>query len=103
MFRTVFYAKVGSRDAIYRNNRQYFEQNIEMHSLVKLLRSDDCLTDFEGRIIGRQKHNQLKAFSRLETVLKRIDDVRHSTFLLCLRQTNQKLVTKVVENGGGSH
>lgn len=103
MLLTVVYAKVGRRDAIYRNNRHYLVQNIEMHSLMKRLKSDDILTDFEGRIIGRGKDNQFKAFAYFENVLKRIDDERHSTFLLCLRQTNQQLVTKVIENGGGSH
>lgn len=78
-------------------------QNIEVQSLMKRMRSRDCLTDYEGRIIGKQKDHQVKAFAHLESVLKRIDDERHATFLLCLRKTHQKLLTKVIENGGGSH
>jgi len=67
--------------------------------LIDQLRLCDCLTDVQSRLLNRQtvRNNS----SDLLHVMRSCDDTRLSGCIGCFRLSGQKLVAKVIDNGGG--
>ena len=76
--------------------------------LIDQLRLCDCLTDVQSRLLKRQTvtNGKRKLIGRnnnsdLLHFMRSCDETRRSDCLRCFRQSSQKLVTKVIDNGGG--
>ena len=96
-----FYGKTKKRYAIIRNNRNYLENNFEPNDeLLASVLSLNCITEEQCLVIQRQRSTREKN-CKLMDVLKSFDETKLSTFVNCLRHTNQRTVAKIIENGGG--
>ena len=96
-----FYGKTKKRSAIIRNNRNYLLENIQPNDeLIASLLSLNCITEEQSHFIQRQRSTQDKN-AELLFVIESFDETKFSNFVKCLRQTNQKTVARIIENGGG--
>lgn len=68
--------------------------------LIASLLSLNCITEERSRFIQRQR-SKLGKNAELLKAMKNIDETTFSNFAKCLRQTNQKTVAAITENGGG--
>ena len=89
------------RSAIARNNRNYLLENIQPHDeFISSLLSHNCLTEEQSHFIHRQRSEREKNAELLK-IMRSVDETKFSTFVRCLRQTNQTYVARIVANGGG--
>ena len=96
-----FYGKTKKRSSIIRNNRNYLLENIQPNDeLIASLLSLNCITEEQSHFIQRLHSTQDKN-AELLYVIKPFDETKFSNFAKCLRQTNQKTVARIIENGGG--
>ena len=94
---------------ILRSNQSFLMETMDLRKgLIDQLRLCDCLTDVQSRLLNRQKviSGKSKLISRnnssdLLHVIRSCDYTRRSDCFRCFRQSSQKLVTKVIDNGGG--
>src|SRR6218665_3917028 len=101
--------KIQRKIVILRSNQSFLVENMRLREgLIDQLRLSDCLTDVQARLLNRQTvvNEKTKPITRnnnsdLLHVIRSCDDTRRSDCLRCLRQSVQKLVTKVTNNGGG--
>lgn len=109
-----FYHELDRKIAILKNNKSYVINNIRTQGLIKQLRSADCLSDIKARLIGRKPVKTVQPklsklgpdFGKSDTAellhaVQLFDDARLSTFINCLRHSNQKLLARIAETGGG--
>src|SRR6218665_2829083 len=103
-----FYRELRRWSVIFRTNRTYFLESLETKGVNERLRSADCLTDTEFRLVNRQilisgnvKLSRKNNNQELLHILRSPDEARLSNIIRCLRQSNQKLSARIVENGGG--
>lgn len=103
-----FYKEFHKGSVIFRTNRSYLVENVQTKGLNKRLRSTDCLTDLESRIVDRQIiiNGKMKLFRKNDYsdfwhIVRSSDDTRRSSFIRYLSQSNQKLSARIAENGGG--
>jgi len=90
------------RSAIIRNNRNYLLKTIEPNDeLIDSLIYLNCVTEEQRNFILKQCSNRNKNAELLRLV-RSFDDTKFTKFVKCLRQTKQKTVARIVENGGGS-
>ena len=96
-----FHRQTKKRYAIIRDNRNYLLENIEPNDeLIASLLSLNCITDEQSRFIQRQRSNR-ETNAELLYIMKSFDQIKFSNVIKCLRQTNQKTVARIIENGGG--
>ena len=96
-----FYGKTKKSSAIIRNNKNYLLQNIQPNDqLITSLLSLNCMTEEQSQFIQRQRSNRFKS-NELLRIVRSFDQTKSSTFVSCLRRTNQKTAAKIIENGGG--
>jgi len=76
--------------------------------LINQLRWRDCLTDVQSRLLKRQTviSGKRKLINRNNSsdmlhVMRSYADTRRSDCFRYFRQSGQKFVTKVIDNGGG--
>lgn len=62
--------------------------------------SHNCITEEQSQFIQRQRAKRYKN-EKILFVMESLDERSFSKFLKCLRQTNQKTVAKIVDDGGG--
>src|SRR6218665_2028277 len=95
---------------ILRVNQSFLMETMRLREgLIDQLRLCDCLTDVQSRLLNRQTvtNGKRKPISRnnssdLLHVMRSCDDILiRSNCFRCFRQSSQKLVTKVIDNGGG--
>ena len=94
----------------FRSNESFLMETMRLcEGLINQLRLCDCLTDVQSGLLNRQTvtSGKRKLISRnnssdLLHVIRSCDDTKSSDCFRYLRQSGQKLVTKVVDNGGGS-
>src|SRR6218665_376974 len=97
-----FYEEKKRISAITRNNRKYLLRKIQpTDELIDSLMSLNCLTEEQSNFILKQCSNRNKN-AELMRIVRSFNDKKFSHFVQCLRQTNQRTVAKIVENGGGS-
>ena len=93
--------KTKRTSVIIRNNRDYLLEYIQpTGELIASLLSLNCITEEQRHLIERQHLTRDKNAEILQAV-RSCDDTQCSNFVRCLRQTNQKTVARIVENGGG--
>jgi len=96
-----FYGKTKKRTTIIRNNRNYLLENIQPNvELFDSLLSLNCVKKEQIQFIQRQRSVQDKNVEILY-VMETFDETEFSTFVNCLRLTNQKTVARILTNGGG--
>ena len=96
-----FYGRTKTRYTIIRNNRKYLESNIQpTNEIMSSLLSLNCITDERSHFIQSQRSKRDKNNALLYAV-KSFDETKFSTFVNCLRRTNQRTVANIIENGGG--
>src|SRR6218665_1543203 len=87
--------------AITRNNQIYLMENmIPNYNLIAALLSLNCITQLQSHSIQRQRSIQDKNAELLK-VVGSFDKKQFTDFIKCLRQTYQKTVARIMENGGG--
>lgn len=95
--------------AVLRSNHSFFVEIMRFpEGLIDQLRLCDCLTDVQSRLLKRQTvtSGKRKLINRnnssdLLHFISSCDDIRRSDCFRSLRQSSQKLVMKVIDNGGG--
>ena len=98
---TDFNGKTKKIPAIIRNNRMYLLENIlPTGELIASLASLKCITEGQSHFIERQSSTRDKNAEILHLV-RSLDDMQLSHFVRCLRQTNQKPVARILDNGEG--
>ena len=96
-----FYEKTKRRCVIIRSNRDYLLDSIQPNDeLIALLLSNNCITEEQRYFIERQHFTRDKN-DHLLHVVEPLDETNFSNFVKCLRQTNQKTIARIIENGGG--
>ena len=108
-FVVVAFNKIHRVSVTLKSNQSFLVENMHLHDgIIDQLRLSDCLTDVQTRLLNRQTvvSGKRKLISRnnspdLLHIMRSCDDTRRSDFFRCLRQSDQKLVTKVIDNGGG--
>ena len=112
-FRSVCVAafyKDADKCTIYRINHRYFAETIQPTlTLISLLRSADCLTDSQSRLLCRVIHGKGKTMRNnldinadlLHFVRFFSAETKYSDFIGCLNQSNHNIVTKFAQGGGG--
>ena len=103
-----FYKAVDTAAAIIRINQPYLVENIQSNRLIKQLRSTDCLTDLQTRLVSRKNLDSDKTKllpgnnnSDVWHIIRSVDNKRRSTFIGCLNRTSHRRIVEVIENGGG--
>jgi len=87
--------------AIIRNNKKYLLENIQPNDgLISSLFSLNCIAEESSHFIRQQRSRDKNA--ELLYIVKSFDETKFTTFVKCLRQTNQTEVARVVATGGGS-
>ena len=94
---------------ILRSNQSFLMETIQLHKgFIDQLRLSNCLSDVQSRLLKRQvvisgKRKQIgrNNSSDLLHVIRKCDDKMRSDCFRCFRQSDQKLVTKVLDNEGG--
>ena len=98
---SAFYGNNKRRSAIVRDNRHYLARNIQpSDEFIDSLFSSDCITEKQRHFFQRQLSDYDKN-TELSYILSSFDEAKFSNFVKCLKQTNQKTVAKIMENGGG--
>ena len=98
---SVIYDRTKKRSAIIRNNRSYLSETVQpSDEFINSLFYFKCITEEQRHNIQRQ-HLQLDKNAELLHIVGSFDDSKFSTFVKCLRQTNQTAVARIVRNGGG--
>lgn len=96
-----FYGKTKKRQAIIRNNRNYLENNIQINDdIFAALLYLNCITEEQSHFIQRKRSARDKN-DELLNVVETFDETSYLNFVNCLRETNQKTLAKITENGGG--
>ena len=96
-----FDEKTERRSAIIRNNRSYLLSNIQPNDeFIDSLLFLNCLTHEQSHFIERQRLNRDKN-EEVMYFVRSFDDTKFVNFVKCLRQTNQKTVARIMDNGGG--
>ena len=96
-----FYGKAKKRCAIIRNNRNYLLENIQpIKQLIDSLLSLNSITEEQSHFIQRKRSARDKN-DELLCVVETFDEASYLNFVNCLRETNQKTLAKIIENGGG--
>jgi len=89
------------RHAILTNNRNYLVENIQPNDeLLASLLSLNCITEEQIHFIQRHRSTRDKNYELLY-IMESFDETKFSSFVNCLRRTNQRTVAKIIENGGG--
>lgn len=97
-----FYQELDRKVAVLKNNKSYIIENVQLKGLIKQLRSADSLSDVEARLVSRtQDKKPLSVNSEYFVAARFFDDAKLSTVIQCLRQSNQNLLRRIEENGGG--
>src|SRR6218665_968951 len=95
------YGKIKKRPSIIRNNRNYLLENIHPNDeFITSLVSLNCITEEQSHLIQRQRLQRDKNDELLH-IMRSFDDIQFSNVVKCLRQTNQRTVAKIIDNGGG--
>lgn len=95
------YDKTKKRSAIIRSNRSYLLETVQPNDeFIDSLFSFKCITEEQRKNIQRQ-HRVTDKNAELFHAVGSFDDSKFSTFVKCLRQTNQTEVARIVRNGGG--
>src|SRR6218665_807027 len=105
----VAFNKIHQLIAVLRSNHSFLVEIVRLtEGLTENLRLSDCLTDVQSKLLKRQTvtNGKRKLIGRnnnsdLLHFISSGDDTRRSDCLRCFRQSSQKLVTKVIDNGGG--
>jgi len=101
MFFSEIFGKSRKNCAIIRNNQTYLMENIIPNDkLIASMLSLNCITQVQSHSIQRQRSIQDKNTELLK-VAGSFDQKKFSDFIKCFRQTEQKTVAKIMENGGG--
>src|SRR6218665_1669554 len=96
-----FYGRTKKRHAIIRSNINYLLDNILPNDeLLASMLSLNCITQEKIQFIQRQRSTRTKN-DELLNVMKSLDETNFSNFVKCFRQTSQKTVAKIIQNGGG--
>lgn len=93
--------KTKRRSAIIRNNRDFFLEHIQPHDeFIASLLPLNCITEEQSHFIKAQRSTRDKNDEILQ-IVRSFEETEFSDFVRCLRQTNQKMVARIAENGGG--
>src|SRR6218665_2668926 len=96
-----YYLKNRKISAIIRSNRDYLLANIKLdETLIDSLLSFNGVTEGQSHLLKSLSSNRHKN-TELLWAMKYFDVAKFSNFVKCLRQTNQKTVARIIENGGG--
>ena len=92
-----------------RSNQSFLMETMRLREgLIDQLRLSDCLTDVQSRLLNRQtvtsgkrKLNGRNSSPDLLHFMRSFDGAKRSDCFRCFRQSGHKLVTRVIDNGGG--
>lgn len=96
-----FFGETTKISAVIRNNRDFLLENVQPNDeLLALLLSFNCVTKEKCHFIQRQCSNPNKNAEILYAV-RPFDENKCTNLVKCFRQTNQRTVARIIENGGG--
>lgn len=95
-----FYQRSCRKLTIIRNNMNYFIEQLQVKGLPNALHSAGCLADVERRVANSRKGSSYQIVELLEA-LKRKSTTQYLEFADCLRKSNQRILPRILEFGGG--
>jgi|SRR6218665_130183 len=106
-----YFNKIRRIIVILRSNQSFLVETIQLsENLINQLKLCDCLTDVQSRLLNRQTVSSdkrkligrsRKNSSDLLHVFRSCDKTRRSDCFRYLRHSSLKLVTRIIDNGGG--